>query len=259
MKIGFKSDIHLDYWIEDENEIASFVKEVLKPQFSDVLILAGDIGHFNRQNLILFDELSKYSKVFVTYGNHDMYLFDDKERERYRFSKNRIKELKECIEKRENVYFFDGDIFDFEGVSFLGFPGWYDFSYALKYGISYEKTEKMWEVYLNDARKIHPKPICENLSLLYKEKVKDKIKKSDIVFSHVPPVYIKCKNDVIIDSFYSFYGYDLLDFPLKYWIFGHCHKPMDFFEEMVRFVSSPLGTQGRVGKKEIDYIKLKGV
>jgi DNA repair exonuclease SbcCD nuclease subunit len=261
MKIGIKSDIHLDFWVGDEvgeREIEKFVYEVLKPQKADVLILAGDIGHYNYQNFLLIKILSRYSKVFVVYGNHDLYLIDS-EKEKFKFSFNRLDEFKNMLKDLENVYFFDGDLIEVGGIKFLGIAGWYDFSLGIKYGYSLEFLINSWQEYMNDSRFIFPKIDPINISFLHKEKLRQNIKKADIVFTHVAPVYIQCKNNYIIDSFYSFYGYDLLSENIKYWFFGHCHKPMDFYEDMVRFISSPLGYPDRVrGVKYIEYLNIKG-
>ncbi|WP_457561178.1 metallophosphoesterase family protein [Caminibacter sp.] len=262
MKIGFKSDIHLDFWVGSEaskSDIEKFVLEVLKPKKADVLILAGDIGHYNFQNAYLIEILSRYSKVFVTYGNHDLYLIEA-ERERFKFSFNRLDDFKKRVAEIEGAYFFDGDLVEFGGIKFLGIAGWYDFSLGLKYGYSLEFMKKAWEEVMNDSRLIIPKIDPVNLSFLHKEKLRQYIEKADIIFTHIPPVYVSCKSDIIIDSFYSFYGYDLLKDNIKYWIFGHCHTPMDFYEEMIRFISSPLGyPERRRGTMEIDYLNLKGV
>jgi predicted phosphodiesterase len=263
MKIGFKSDIHLDFWIgytQKRSDIEKFALEILKPQECDVLILAGDIGHYNFQNVWLIEFLAKFSKVFVTYGNHDLYLINEKAFEKYKTSFNRLKEFENLLNNIENVYFFDGNIVEIGGVKFLGIAGWYDLSLGLKYGYSLEFMRKAWEETMNDSRLIYPKIDPVNLSFLHKEKLRLNIEKADIVFTHVPPVYIECHNDIIIDSFYTFYGYDLLKDNIKYWIFGHCHKPMDFYEEMIRFISSPLGyPHVRTGEFEIKYLNLEGI
>ena len=262
MKIGIKSDIHLDFWVgftEEKKEIEKFVLEILKPEMADVLIIAGDIGHYNFQNAWLIEFLTNYSKVFVIYGNHDLYLVNERQKEKYTHSFNRLDEFKDMIQKIEGAYFFDGDLIEVDGIKFLGTAGWYDFSLGLKYGYSLDFLRKAWEEVMNDSRLIVPKIDPVNLSFLHKERLREKIEKADIVFTHVPPVYVECKNDPVIDSFYSFYGYDLLKDNVKYWIFGHCHSPYDFYEEMVRFISSPLGYPQRVrGVKHIEYLNVKG-
>ncbi|WP_456470967.1 metallophosphoesterase family protein [Caminibacter sp.] len=252
MKIGFKSDIHLDFWLPLYGSIDSFIKEILKPQEADVLIIAGDLGHYNDQNILLLKKLKNFFKnILVTFGNHDFYLLDKK----FNTYKERIEDLKNNINSIEGIYFLDGDFLEIEGVGFAGAGGWYDFSLAVKHGYPLEKVKLFWHYFMNDAKNIKPEIDPVNFSMLQKEKLRKSIDKADIVFTHVPPLYINCYGKPVLDSFYSFYGYDLFKDNIKYWIFGHCHKPMDFYEEHIRFLSSPLGYPHiRTGKFEIDYL-----
>jgi predicted MPP superfamily phosphohydrolase len=261
MKIGYKSDIHLDFWVGDtgkEEKIEEFVRNILSPQEMDVLIIAGDLGHFNYQNFLLLKILKKWAKkILFCFGNHNLYLVDN---EKYKNSFERLAKLKEMVSTLEEVYFLDGDIVEMEGIKFLGAGGWYDLSYGVKHGYSLEYLKREWEIIMNDSRMIVPKLDVVDFSFVQKEKLRQNIDKADIVFTHVAPVYISCHNDAVMDSFYTFYGYDLLKDNIKYWIFGHCHKPMDFYEEMIRFVSSPLGYPFvRTGEFEIKYLNLGGI
>jgi predicted MPP superfamily phosphohydrolase len=262
MKIGFKSDIHLDFWVGingGREEIKRFIKKILIPKPMDVLIIAGDIGHYNHQNYILLNELRNWADtVLVCLGNHDYYLLSSLEIEKYKNSFNRVKELKEMINSLDGVYLLEGEVFEIGGVRILGSGGWYDLSYGIKHGYSLSYMKKMWEEIMNDAKRIIPKIDPVNFSLLEKEKLRKNISYAEIVFTHVPPLYISCFDDVIMDSFYTFYGYDLFEENIKYWIFGHCHTPFDFYEGHIRFLSSPLGYPfGREGVFNIDYLNYK--
>ncbi len=262
MKIGFKSDIHLDFWIGSETKdsiIEKFIEEKLSPKKMDVLILAGDLGHFNEQNVKLIKALKRYAEVIlIVFGNHDYYLITQEQFLKYKNSFNRIKEFKRALREINGVFVLEGEVFNINGISFLGTGGWYDFSYAIKHGYSLEYIQEVWDEIMNDAKKIVPKINPVNFSLLEKEKLRKNINRAEIVFTHVPPLYISCHGDVIMDSFYSFYGYDLFTDNIKYWIFGHCHKPYDFYEGHIRFLSSPLGyPYMRTGKFNIDYLNYK--
>ena len=262
MKIGFKSDIHLDFWVGDTtniNKIENFIKKILSPKEMDVLIIAGDLGHYNYQNSLFLKSLKKYAKkILITFGNHDLYLVSKKQKEKYKTSFNRLNEFLEMISEIDDVYFLDGEVIEIDGIRILGAGGWYDFSYGIKHGYSLEFMQKSWENLMNDAKKIIPKIDPVNFSLLEKEKLRINIEKADIVFTHVAPLYINCHNDVIMDSFYTFYGYDLFADNIKYWIFGHCHKPFDFYENHIRFLASPLGYPEKEGEFNIQYLNLKG-
>ena len=264
MKIAYKSDIHLDFWVKEKNrnKIKDFIKNILFPKTADVLIIAGDLGHDNLQNALFLEEIKKYyGVVLVTFGNHDLYLLDEESLNKYKTSHARLSELKEYIRFIEGVYFLDGDIADVAGIKILGAGGWYDFSYAVRHGISLEVIRGQWEVIMSDAKYIHPKIDPPTFSSFEKEKIRSFIYDADIVFTHVPPLYIKCFDDVLMNSFYTFYGYDLFANNVKYWIFGHCHQAHDFYYDTVRFLSSPLGypvgRRGEFGIRNLN-INLKG-
>ena len=49
MLIDYVSDLHLDFWYNPNKSPDNFIKSVLKPKGGDVLILAGDLSHYNWQ------------------------------------------------------------------------------------------------------------------------------------------------------------------------------------------------------------------
>ncbi|MEO1923501.1 MAG: metallophosphoesterase, partial [Nautiliaceae bacterium] len=201
MKIGFKSDIHLDFWLPLYGDIDSFIKEVLKPQKADVLIIAGDIGHYNDQNILLLEKLQEFfDYILITFGNHDLYLIDNK----FKTYKERLEGLKSRIKSLKKVYFLDGDLMEIERVGFVGAGGWYDFSLAVKHGYQFDKVKLFWRYFMNDSKNIKPEIDPVNFSMLQKEKLRKNIDKADIVFTHVPPLYINCYGKPVLDSFYSF-------------------------------------------------------
>ncbi len=261
MKIGFKSDIHLDFWIgisNNEVKIERFVKKILAPKEMDVLIIAGDLGHYNYQSYLLLKVLKKWAKkILVVLGNHDFYLVSRSQISKYKTSLNRVLEFKEMIKSLEDVYLLNGNIIEISGIKFLGTMSWYDFSYALKKGYSLDYIREIWEGIMNDAKKIIPKIDPVDISFVEKEKLRVNIAKADIVFTHVAPFYISCYDDIILNSFYTFYGYDLFSENIKYWIFGHCHEPYDLYEGHIRFLSSPLGYPDvRRGEFEIKCLNI---
>jgi predicted phosphodiesterase len=86
MKIHITSDTHLDFWIDPKNPeakqirmIAEFVKYTMPESPADVIMIAGDIGHYNWQNELYFKELRRhYKHVFWVFGNHDLYMVSTK-------------------------------------------------------------------------------------------------------------------------------------------------------------------------------------
>lgn len=69
MKVDVTSDLHVDFWIDvkkpatkQKKLITEWIAKLLPETPSDVIVIAGDIGHYNWQNKILFDVLRKTYK-----------------------------------------------------------------------------------------------------------------------------------------------------------------------------------------------------
>jgi predicted MPP superfamily phosphohydrolase len=150
MILDIISDIHLDFYVEKDKElIKAFIEKLLNTKTDkvfDILVIAGDLGHYNDDNVYFLKEISKYyKKVFVTWGNHDLYLVNDKEVTKYNYNSfNRLKDLKEKLTKIENLVFLDGEKIKYNEITFWGSGLWYDVL-----NITH------WANYMNDARYIY--------------------------------------------------------------------------------------------------------
>ncbi len=67
MPIDLISDIHINFWINPKENslkqtklIKKFVKNIIKPFSKETLVIAGDLGYYNNQNLLLLQELANY-------------------------------------------------------------------------------------------------------------------------------------------------------------------------------------------------------
>ena len=122
----------MDFYVDnDERLIKSFMKKLLNTKTNnifDVLVIAGDIGHINDDNVYFLKEISKfYTKIFVTWGNHDLYLINSSEREKYNYNSfNRLKNLKEKVKEIDNLTFLDGEKVEYNGITFWGSGLWYE-------------------------------------------------------------------------------------------------------------------------------------
>jgi predicted phosphodiesterase len=76
MKIGYISDLHIDFYVAfNKSHLLKKFIESLNPEFYDLLIIAGDIGHYNQQNILFLNYFKEYSnKIIAVIGNHDLYL-----------------------------------------------------------------------------------------------------------------------------------------------------------------------------------------
>ena len=137
MKVDILSDLHLDFYYKPHltisESIASFFKLVFTDdetrKVGDVLIIAGDIGHYNEQNIEVLKIFQKkfYKHIICVLGNHDYYLVDNEAK--YTFENNsfkRVEDMRKLINQEKNMYCLDGKVIEIEGIRFGGADGWYD-------------------------------------------------------------------------------------------------------------------------------------
>lgn len=89
---------------------------------SEVLVLAGDISHFNQQSFDTLHFFSEhYKQIFFVFGNHDYYLISKKQRRKYHETSNeREKELLEMVTALHNVHVLRDN-----SIRFAGSTSWY--------------------------------------------------------------------------------------------------------------------------------------
>jgi len=254
MKIAYTSDIHLDFWVNPKENDAKqhkllycFIDDILNLPRADILIIAGDIGHYNRQNLMLIKILRDYYQYIVlTWGNHDLYLVSKQQEKKYTTSKHRLESFKKVCEELDGVFFLDGNVVEIEGVSFWGSGLWYPVEDLVH-----------WRATMTDATSIiTPKTTHIDFDsygkyvryrfdpYIFYEQEMQKLKlapKVDIVVTHVSPFLpfrIKNKSDL----YYRFNGKaHIARIAPKFWIFGHDHQCYDFSVGTTRLISCPLG------------------
>lgn len=228
LKIDYFSDIHVNHWVtpmEDKNawelKTREFVRRILRNKTGEVLVIAGDFSEFNLQSFWVLDECSKhYEIVYWTFGNHDMHLLSDEDRERYQHhSLNRIQELIEMTSHLENIIPLIQTIHEYKGVRFGGDVLWY-----------LPRNSEEWEFYLNvandstyvlykEAKSRAEVPILlQKSSRDWYENLEEK-EKIDVMVTHVPPLHPS------ISSYapHGCYHYNLPYFISKKWICGHSH------------------------------------
>ncbi|MBT2292076.1 metallophosphoesterase [Paenibacillus albidus] len=92
------SDVHLDFWVDNSsnqlklsNRLDQFVASLV-PEFpAKTLIIAGDLGHYNKQNLMLLTKLKMYySRILLVAGNHDYYLISKSLKNKYTHNERTI-------------------------------------------------------------------------------------------------------------------------------------------------------------------------
>jgi len=252
--IAYTSDIHLDFWVNPKENDAKqhkllrrFIDDVLNPPDADVLVIAGDIGHYNRQNLLLIEKLREHYKYIVlTWGNHDLYLVSKRQEKEYGTSQQRLKAFKQACGEMEGVFFLDGDDVEIEGVRFWGSGLWY-----------FVEDVAHWRASMSDAmRIITPHTMHIDIDgygkrvryrfdpqVLYTQETQ-KLQTApsvDVVVTHVAPT-LPFDIEKPTDAYYRFDGKEHISrINPKLWIFGHDHRSCDFTVGTTRLASFPLG------------------
>lgn len=257
MEFNLTSDLHIDSWIPIKSnlekmqlKIDKFIESRLPEEIKNTLVIAGDLGNFNFQNVMTLKSLKRYFKnIVLIYGNHDYYLISPKQKKKYkRKSSNRIAEMSEFINQLENVYLLDGDTVTIEGVTYGGCTMWYDLQYGLTVqGFLYDNIIANWKLNFSDAKNITPSFSYNIQDMFHNEKLKldNIIDKCDVIITHVSPDFNCLPNkyhDDIYSSYYLFNGEEYFKrIQDKIWCFGHIHSPMLYKNHGCYFANSSIG------------------
>lgn len=257
MKFDVISDIHIDFWIKLKSHnptkmkklIDSFVLEILPEEPSDLLIIAGDLGHYNWQNELLLRSLKEhYLFILMVAGNHDFYLDSPSQKVKYEQNSTlRWNEMKGLCEEIDGVHVLEGDTFVHNGVTYGGTGMWYDFSYSMqKQGYSYLDMESEWHQNANDSAMIFGER-RNVMDTFYQEltRLESVIDKCDVIITHVSPDASMMAERFKIDSFAGCFYFDGERFfnqiQNKIWIFGHVHDRYSYEKYGCWFINASLG------------------
>ena len=299
-KVAFISDIwpeiHIDFYINPKLEGDKLIKAmtdfinnelVLKP--ADILVFAGDNSHYPKQNKLMLEMIAAkkmYKKIFVTFGNHDLYLISNQQRSKYNTSWDKVLELKSICEAIDTVEFLDGNIVEVDGIKIGGAGLFYDMSYGKNnFGLNHFAMMHLWIDSMNDANLIkgkdYPPEINDSRSKMYgysniykeytfdpikffnleKEKMIKIIDKCDIFVSHIGPIIppnLDAEYQNAMTGFYYFDGAEYLsnEKAPKLYIFGHTHKRYDFKFNNTWMMCNPLGYKSEKTNNEIVVVDL---
>ena len=280
MKVDYISDLHIDFWVKEKNpgqkmdaQLLKYIDMIKLNPGNDVLIIAGDLGHYFAQDssfLLMCKLLYKY--VLLVPGNHDRYLVSNAQQKKYMYSsKNRILEMKRfCAEN--NIIYLDGQVVVLDGYRFAGTGMSWDKSfYESKKGQSSDTVVgEHFKNTMNDAKLIFEGSdnyyvhtayggkflqSSFNPSELF-QKEKEKLEQIrdydnvDVMVTHYTPTnpYVYSPSEYSEDlssTFYMFNGEkDIERISPKYWVFGHMHNHYDFNHKGTNFLCNPLGYPG---------------
>lgn len=259
IKVSYISDLHLDFYISPiknkKESYLRFINELFGNDDSEILVVAGDIGHYDNQNIIFFQLLSSlniYKHIYVVLGNHDYYLVSNNIKYKYKNnSLNRIEKLKNGINNIDNVTCLDGDIVEYKNKIIAGLNGFYDGSYYFKLTYGYgQNIVSYWKTIMSDAKLIKGITDFYDLAKIEKAKYKkifDANKEIDLMISHIVPLSEsivfpnKYKSDPT-SAFYCFDGiYEIEHGKVKNYIFGHIHDVNEFEVYDTKFYVNAFG------------------
>lgn len=258
MKVDYISDVHIDFYLDYEeynfdNLKTTKLHEVFSDKCAEVLVIAGDIGHYNLQNIFFLKVLREYygyEKVFFVLGNHDYYLLQANMRKYYNNSSfRRIHEMKKLCREIDGIHLLCGDIIEYKGIKFGGSGLWYDGKYMQRLDVSMnkEKMNDLWQRKMLDASMIYGIKRFDSLYLRELERLHKIYDKCDVMITHVnpsiDPKHAPAKYTLDkLNGFYSFDGeYYTKNSTAKYWVFGHIHDIVEYEINDTKVISNPLG------------------
>lgn len=259
MKVAYAGDLHIDFYCRERNpqhhdyhpQFQRYIRNVLRPPEADILLIAGDIGHYNQQNIDLLIALKEYyPTIAVTYGNHDMYIMSNSDQAKYNYSsKARVDEFK-ALCSTNSIYCLDGDTISVYGLTISGLPMWYN--------LPTPADIHKWFYYLNDSRYIiegftippyayYKKAEPFDTQAFYLEQL-SKLKAlphSDILLTHVSPVIRPAHiqgHHATFNDYDIFYETDNLEHTkANYCVFGHSHDIGTFTLGHTGFLTNSIG------------------
>lgn len=224
-----------------------FIDSIVPAPHSDVLVIAGDLGHYNNQNTMMLQSFKRYYKyILIVCGNHDLYLISNKQRNKYaKRSAKRWIEMKQLASDLGNVIVLEGDTVTIDGITFGGTGMWYDYSYGIKeMNQSHEAIHELWLAKMNDNYFIRGIP---SFTEEYK-KLERVFEHSEVIVTHVGPDWSELKANYqskLLSSFYYFDGSDLVSRAAgKVWCFGHTHDHYSYVKDGCLLINNALGYPG---------------
>ncbi len=233
LSVSYINDIHIDHWVNfNHNEekyrsrVQWFIADlVLKSRLvrHDLLIVAGDISHYNRVTKWVLEEFTQWFKqVIFVGGNHDYYLVSGTQRRKYKNSLARKEELYEMTIDIPNLVILGTyrDVTQYKGFNIGGLT---------MTSLPSLPSEKLFhEKFMNDSRYINV-PV-EQLNNIDTQRY-TKLEKAnlDIFISHYPLIKTGSHKKYGRSSLGS-YLCRVDQFVAKHNFFGHVHENREQYE-----------------------------
>lgn len=250
MKISYISDLHLDFYVglkkKLEQKTVDFLTTLLPEEKGEVLVIAGDISHYNKQSFLALQFFSTiFEQVIFVLGNHDYYLISGNQQKKYhRKSREREVELYNMISQLPNVKLLTHfERFQYKDVSFAGATNWY--------ALANFKEQQFFKVSSNDSVLIKAMDI-QAINRLEMSAYQN-LQEVDVLITHVPPITIdthRYRNST------ACYLNELPDINARVCIFGHCHEQKMYEKAGIRFYINALGYPDEKLERKIQSFEL---
>lgn len=274
MKIDILSDVHFDNYFYNKyksDDVIKFYSQIIDfNNCGDVLVIAGDLGHDNEQNIKILKILKEYYKnIICVLGNHDYYLMGKTNKKLFLNSFERVENMRNLINSKDGMYCLNGNIIEIDGIKFGGADSWYDDGYLkVNYPneeFSIKSTNQMWANCTPDSKFIVDIENFNDIFKIEKPKIESIYKDCDVMITHVNPsaknvnvnVNVRFQNNPS-NTFFTFDGEEYLkNGNMKYWIFGHTHEELEYEEYNVKCICNPLGYSNESGNGS--WVKIKQI
>lgn len=234
MKVAYISDLHLDFYVQPwaawERKLDIFLQSLLPDEPADVLVVAGDLSHYDAQSAFALTFFSKHFKqVFYVMGNHDYYFVSANQAMQYgRKSVNREIALYEKTRHLPNVRWLERyELIEFGGLYFAGATNWY--------GLKTAEEQLFFEERSNDSKLIRLFNIKERHAV--EIAAYEQLEKADVIVTHVPPIHVKSH---LAERSPACYLNELVAKAAHY-ICGHCHEQHVYSQQGATYYMNALG------------------
>lgn len=270
LTVSILSDLHFDSHFSQSiaPPTEDMVRRVFDPIFktpADVLIIAGDLGHYNHQIRQIVKWLRRlyFKHIICVLGNHDYYLANRIMIDDYETSFNRVIELRSQLNEIEGVHCLNGNVVEIEGVRFAGCDSWYDGQYWLQilnphYVHAMFHVREKWKFTMPDFHGIKGIKQFDEIWEIEKPKIEAVYQQCDVMITHVMPVihpmYVNSLHRGDKEtSFFCFDGEKYLEkTTAKVWVYGHTHTNQDVAVHGVRMVANQLGYRGEARRSPVE-------
>lgn len=259
------SDIHLDMFLPSdmqqnipEKKFEEPMKHLGVPR-SSILLIAGDLGHYNQQNIEFLQFLRKYyyEHIVLVLGNHDMWLWSGNQKKKWKNTEARLEDFREKVAAEQGVYLLECSTVTINGMTIAGDSMWYDYSMVK----AKEEAVAEWAVEnLRDMENIIP-PVDLFGAKIRNEKFFRFVaqRNPDVIMTHFVPIpahlgkYAQRESSGMygkapdLDDLFrpAGAGFDVRPFvPFiqgKTWVHGHSHMKMESCQYSCTFLTNAYG------------------